>query len=274
MAPDYEADGVRLYRGDSLAVLPTLPAGSVDYVVTDPPYGQSNERWDRGVDPAVWRECLRVAKPNAALLSFAGSPTYHRIASGIEAAGWRVRQMWAWVYRDGMITSAWPKEGFDRLAPAMDPICYATRGKVLLPLERKGKPWALWSGKRTGELLSTRASPGKRLAAPGHWPRSVVCSEGVEGFQHFLLNRSSDRGGRTGHPNQKPLALMEWLLGKLPPGGTVLDPYCGSGTTGLACLQTGRKFVGVELDPAYHEIARKRLAGAHGPLFAPREVTA
>src|SRR5580692_2076877 len=124
--------GIDLRLGDCLAVLPSIPAGMISAIVTDPPYGQSNESYDRGVPPEVWRECYRVAAPNAALLSFAGGPTYHRIASDIEAAGWRVRQMWAWVYRDGMIASAYPREGFDRLAPAMDPICLATKGKVLL----------------------------------------------------------------------------------------------------------------------------------------------
>jgi DNA modification methylase len=257
-----------LHVGDCLEILPTLPAASVDCVVTDPPYGQSNEAYDRGVDPAVWRECFRVAKENAALLSFAGSPTYHRIASGIEAAGWKVRQMWAWVYRDGMITSAYPREGFDRLAPAMDPICYATKGKVLLNLEREGESWECWGG-RTGEEYSgrSRAIPA-RTKAPGHWPRSVICSPGLDGFQFFQLSRGSDRAGRTGHPNQKSLALMEWLLGKLPPGGVVLDPFAGSGTTLLAAVLEGRRAVGIEKDPGYAETARKRLAGAQGPLFA------
>src|SRR4051812_22276643 len=128
---------VTLHRGDCRDVLATLPAGSIGHVVTDPPYGQTNERYDMGVDPAVWRECYRVAADGAALLSFAGSPTYHRIASDIEAAGWTVRQMWGWIYRNGFMTSAYPKEGFDRLAPAFDPIVFATKGKVLLNLERE-----------------------------------------------------------------------------------------------------------------------------------------
>jgi DNA modification methylase len=252
--------------GDCLALLSALPDAWANAVVTDPPYGQSNEEYDRGVDPATWRECFRVAKPDAALLSFAGSPTYHRIALGIEAAGWKVRQMWAWIYRDGMITSAYPREGFDRLAPAMDPICFATKGKILLPLEREGEPWECWGG-RTGEEYSgrSRAIPA-RTKAPGHWPRSVLCSDGLDGFQFFQLSRGSDRAGRTGHPNQKPLPLMRWLLDKLPPGGVVLDPFAGSGSTGLACLRTGRRFVGVEIDPGYAATARHRIV-EDAPLF-------
>jgi hypothetical protein len=106
--------------------------------VTDPPYGQTNEKYDgkhaASMSSGVWRECARIASQNSCVVAFAGSPTYHRIASAIEDAGWAIRQMWGWAYADGMITSAWPKEGFDRLAPAFDPIVFATRGKVLLNL--------------------------------------------------------------------------------------------------------------------------------------------
>lgn len=260
-----------MYNGDALDVLRMLPDQCVNHVVTDPPYGQTNESYDPGIafDPAVWRECFRVAKPDAALIAFAGSPTYHRIASAIEAGGWKVRQMWAWVYRDGMITSAWPKEGFDRLASAMDPIVYATKGKVLLSLAREGGSWECWGG-RTGNPISTRAQLGRNTKGEGHWPRSVVCTDGVDGFQFFALSRGADRVNRTGHPNQKPLPLLEWLVSKLPPGGTVLDPFMGSGTTGVACFSEGFGFVGIEQDPDYHAAAERRIAAARAaaPLFA------
>jgi site-specific DNA-methyltransferase (adenine-specific) len=72
------------------------------------------------------------------------------------------------------------------------------------------------------------------------------------------------------HPNQKPLPLMRWCLSFLPEGCTVLDPFMGSGTTGVACVQTGRNFIGIEIDPAYFAIAEKRIAAARedAPLFA------
>lgn len=257
----------RLILGDCLDVLRSMPDASVDHVVTDPPYGQSNESYDQGVDPAVWQECFRVCKPNAALLSFAGSPTYHRIASGIEAAGWCVRQMWAWVYTDGLIASAWPKEGFDRLSPAMQPICFVTKGKVLLNVEREGDGWEMNSERKPG--FSERSGVATRNRAEGHWPRSVVCTSGADGFQFFRLNNSANRERKTGHPNQKPLALMRWLCQKLP-RGVILDPYAGSGTTLIAAMEEGHEAVGIERDPAYFAIAEKRLAQARlaHPLFA------
>ena len=252
-------------QGDCLDVIREMESGSVDAVVTDPPYGQTNEDYDRGVAPEVWSECFRIAKPDAALLSFAGSPTYHRIASDIEAVGWYIRQMWGWVYRDGFMTSAWPREGFDRLAPAIDPICYATKGKVLLALERDGQ--SEWKRERVGTercAYSQRAGGHGAAVASGHWPRSVIASEGLDGFQYFVLSRTNPslRDDRGKHPNQKPLSLMEWLLSKLPPNGTVLDPFAGSGTTGVAAVRLGHSFIGIEREQEYCEIARKRISEA------------
>jgi DNA modification methylase len=209
----YRQSAVTLYHGDCIDVLRTMPNASVDAVVTDPPYGQTNEAYDCPVafNPTLWRECCRVAKPNAALVAFAGSRTYRRIATAVEAGEWEVRQMWAWVYRDGMITSAYPREGFDRLAPAMDPIVYATKGKVLLRLEREGdKEWR--RGYRQCNLSARSNGDTATTTARGHWPKSLV-SDGVEPFEYFVYRRAKADPDTTGHPNQKPLTLMRWLVG-------------------------------------------------------------
>jgi site-specific DNA-methyltransferase (adenine-specific) len=267
---------IDLRLGDCLEVLKTLEAGSVDAVVTDCPYGQTNERYDSDIAfrADVWRECFRVAKPNAALVCFAGSPTYHRIASAIEAGGWRVRQMWGWVYRNGFMTSAWPKEGFDRLAPAMDPICYATKGKMLLNLCREGsETWRRDANSRGNATYSDRCSSHGLTESVGHWPRSIV-SDGSGEFSYFAMSPNSTRhkAERTGHPNQKPEDLIRWILSKIP-GDLVLDPFSGSGTAGAVCKQLGRSFIGIEIDPGYFDIAQKRIAAeqAKMSLFAGLE---
>jgi DNA modification methylase len=268
---------VTLLHGDCLRLMADIPAGSVDAVVTDPPYGQTNEVYDGSIafGPDLWRECFRVAKPNAALISFTGSPTYHRIASAIEAGGWKVRQMWGWVYRDGFMTSAWPKEGFDRLAPAMDPICFATKGKVLLNLEREGDHEWVRDEVRRGEggpSYSARSTSHGAEIGKGHWPRSIT-AEDVPGFEYFILSRTMGGYGwakeKTEHPNQKPIVLMRWLVSKLPPGFLVLDPFSGCGSTAVACVEEGMRFIGIELNPEYHAMASRRIAKAERsmPLF-------
>lgn len=78
-------------------------------------------------------------------------------------------------------------------------------------------------------------------------------------------------GGETGHPTQKPVALMQWCLERVK-GSTILDPFCGSGTTGVACAKLGRKFIGIEIEPRYFEIACRRIEDAYKQrdLFVPQ----
>ncbi len=92
-------------------------------------------------------------------------------------------------------------------------------------------------------------------------------------FRHLWSGayRASEAGQKSQHPTQKPITLMAWCMEqmKLPEGATVLDPYMGSGTTGIACIRTGRNFIGIEKDPEHFETARKRIEAelAQGDLF-------
>ena len=83
---------------------------------------------------------------------------------------------------------------------------------------------------------------------------------------HGMIRASKDERV---HPTQKPEAIMRWCLSFLPPGLTVLDPYMGSGTTGVACMQTGHPFIGIEIDPNYFAIAAKRIAAAGDACAKP-----
>lgn len=87
---------------------------------------------------------------------------------------------------------------------------------------------------------------------------------GPSRFFYCAKASRAERGEGNNHSTVKPLALLRWLctLTATPEGGTVLDPFMGSGTTGVACLQTGRRFIGVEIDPTYHAITAKRLREA------------
>lgn len=89
-------------------------------------------------------------------------------------------------------------------------------------------------------------------------------------FRHMWLGvqRASEIGKPRLHPTQKPVKLMEWVMkvSGVPQNGTVFDPYMGSGTTGVACANTGRRFIGVERDPNYFAVAQDRIATAYAPL--------
>jgi len=110
-----------IYTGDCLDVLKTLPADSVDAIVTDPPYGLAfmGKKWDYDVpSEEIWRECLRVLKPGGHLLAFAGTRTQHRMAVRIEDAGFEIRDMIAWVYGSGFPKSLDVSKAIDKAAGA------------------------------------------------------------------------------------------------------------------------------------------------------------
>jgi site-specific DNA-methyltransferase (adenine-specific) len=119
--PYYDHAGITLYHGDCLNVLATLPAESVDSIVTDPPYGLSfmGKKWDYDVPSVeIWEQCLRVLKPGGHLLAFAGTRTQHRMAVRIEDAGFEIRDMIAWVYGSGFPKSLDVSKAIDKAAGA------------------------------------------------------------------------------------------------------------------------------------------------------------
>jgi hypothetical protein len=334
---------VRIIEGDCLEALPTLETGSVDAVVTDPPYSLDfmGKKWDAEL-PGIehWRAVLRALKPGGYLLAFGGTRTYHRLACAVEDAGFEVRDCLMWLYGSGF-----PK-GKGCLKPAYEPILLARRPgpRVLLlgvdecrvPAERNdlGDP-ARFDGLKAkcspGWLRPHHATPVvderqreamERAATLGRYPGNLAhdgSDEVLEAFAAFGERKSggkpgatyerppggncygegktwgaagshsdagsaarffycakaskSERGEGNTHPTVKPLSLLCWLVRLVcPPGGTVLDPFAGSGTTGGACLREGRNAVLIEREPAYVEILRRRLAAETdpGPLFSQR----
>jgi len=121
--PVIEFDGVRVFHGSNLDVLPSLPDNSVDSIVTDPPYelGFMGKSWDSsGIAYSVelWQECLRVLKPGGHLLAFGGSRTWHRLAVAIEDAGFEMRDSIAWLYGSGFPKSLDVSKAIDKAAGA------------------------------------------------------------------------------------------------------------------------------------------------------------
>lgn len=120
----------RVILGDCLEVMRGMESGSVDAIVTDPPYGLSfmGKKWDYDVpSEAIWRECLRLLKPGGHLLAFAGTRTQHRMAVRIEDAGFEIRDMIAWVYGSGFPKSHNGEWGGTALKPALEPITVARK---------------------------------------------------------------------------------------------------------------------------------------------------
>jgi DNA modification methylase len=305
-----------LLHADSLALLPELPAGSVEAVVTDPPYGIGfgGEAWDSGklTDAATFQqwttewasEVLRVLKPGGWLAAFGTPRTVHRMVAGIEDAGFEIRDQLLWLYAQGVPKSHRRVDGLgSTLKPAYEPVLLARK-----PIE--GTLDANLAAHGTGALEVDAARIPRQEGGRGFWPANVALSHGPrcrpghcrsdcpvalldteprpgrEVSRLFFASKAArrereagcealplsevpiyPRGGgaaarlvRNIHPTVKPLALMRWIARLIcPPGGTVLDPFTGSGSTGAACVLEGRRFVGIERDGRYVPIASARL---------------
>ncbi|MCO4171828.1 DNA-methyltransferase [Aeromonas veronii] len=236
---------IDLFHGDCLDLLPTLSDGSIDMVLADPPYGTTQCKWDSVIDlAAMWRELERVCKPNAAIVMTAAQPfTAQLVCSNIGMFKYEI--IWEKGNATGFLNAKkQPLRAhesvlvFYRQQPTYNP--QMTSGHARKTSKRKTV-----NSECYGKALSLT-----EYDSTERYPRSV---------QFF----SSDKQRGSYHATQKPVALMEWLIRSFSnPGDEVLDFCMGSGTTGVACLNTGRNFVGIEKDAGIFNVAVSRLTEA------------
>jgi DNA modification methylase len=273
---------VDLVHGDCREALRVIRTGSIDAIITDPPYeiGLANREWDQSgiaYDVAVWRECLRILKPGGYLLAFGATRTYHRLACAIEDAGFTIRDSLHWVTGQGF-----PKG--ENLKPSHEPIVLARKGDGagFLNIDAcrtdvgrhpanflMDEETAAEMDKQSGLRPTSKTTSGARSASmfrPGKMnPQGPVY--GDEGgasrffpvFRYVRKANRRERGEYNDHLTVKPIELMEWLVNLVSkPGDRIVDPFMGSGSTGLAAVGLGRKFVGIDRDRNNVEIARRR----------------
>lgn len=244
---------VRIITGDCRAVLPTFPAESFDCILTDPPYGETSLVWDRTV--RGWaREALRVVKPTGSMWVF-GSLRFF-LDAGAEFAGWRMSQEIVWEKHNGTGLFNDRFRRVHELAVHFYPEASKwadvfkepqfTNDVTARTVRKKGRP-AQWIG-ATGETVYKSQDGGPRLM------RSVI--------------QVRSEHGRAEHPTQKPVGILEPLLRyACPSGGTVLDPFGGSGSTAIAAKAIGAIATLIDLNPEYSDMQRSRLE-LDAPLFA------
>ncbi|MDM5138471.1 site-specific DNA-methyltransferase [Aeromonas bestiarum] len=234
---------MKLLHGDCLSLLPSLPDNSIDMVLADPPYGTTQCKWDSVIDlPAMWRELERVCKPNAAIVMTAAQPfTAQLVCSNMGMFKYEI------IWEKGNAT------GF--LNAKKQPLRAHESVLVFYRQQPTYNPQMTSGHARKTSKRKTVNSEcyGKALALTEYdsterYPRSV---------QFF----SSDKQRGSYHATQKPVALMEWLLQSFSnPGDVVLDFCMGSGTTGVGCINTGREFIGMEMDAEIFEVAQARIS--------------
>ncbi|MDX7778325.1 site-specific DNA-methyltransferase [Aeromonas hydrophila] len=236
---------LELLHGDCLDLLPSLADGSIDMVLADPPYGTTQCKWDSIIDlQAMWRELERVCKPNAAIVMTAAQPfTAQLVCSNMGMFKYEI--IWEKGNATGFLNAKkQPLRAhesvlvFYRQQPTYHP--QMTSGHARKTAKRKTV-----NSECYGKALSLT-----EYDSTDRYPRSV---------QFF----SSDKQRGSYHATQKPVALMEWLIRSFSnPGDVALDFCMGSGTTGVACMNTGRSFIGMENDRDIFEVAVSRLTAA------------
>ena len=219
-------EGVLLMQGDCLELLKDIPDGSVDMVLTDPPYGiDYQSQWKK--NKSEWMPKIkndkrpfidfiplikRVLTPTGCVMVFTRWDVQQKFIDEMNGNGLKVKNVLIW----------------DKEIHGMGDLkhSFASRYESIIFSSEKG---FLFNGKRPQDIIK---------------------------FRRVLPNELK-------HPNEKPVGLLEWLVSKCTrQNETVFDPFMGSGSTGAACVNTGRNFIGMELDPGYFEVAKRRIEEA------------
>ena len=248
---DFKDENIWLMQGDCLERMKEIPDGSVDLILCDLPYGTTACKWDSVIPfEQLWEQYKRVTKENSAIVLTASQPfTSALVMSNISM----FKYEWIWQKNAGS------NFGTVRYQPMKEHESVLVFGVK--------KP-------HYNPIKQPRSEAGMRMVAAGVKSKASKGDDVYGGLNQGYDNSSCDptmrypssvqkfNRERGLHPTQKPIALMEYLVRTYTnEGDVVLDNCMGSGTTGVACSNTGRRFIGVELDENYFDIAKKRITG-------------
>jgi site-specific DNA-methyltransferase (adenine-specific) len=242
---------IRLYRADCLDSMAQLPPKSVDLVLADLPYGATRQKWDKMIPcDQLWQAYARVCKPNANII-FTATMRFAANLITSNPKGFRYELVWGKNKPTGFLNaSRMPLRQHELIL-----IFQNTGIGIYHPQKSSGHP-------------PLHAFTKHDATAPGVYGamRNGNCSSGSTERQptsllHFPVVNNDDP--RRIHRNQKPVSLLDYLIRSYSdPGDTVLDNTMGSGSTGTACINTGRNFIGIEKDAKYFMGAVKRIGSA------------
>ncbi len=227
---------INLMQGDCLELLKNIPDGSVDLILTDPPYGTTACKWDSVIPfEPMWAELKRIIKPNGAIVLFGSEP----FSSALRMSNIK-QYKYDWV---------WKKRAVNFLNAKKQPLREVENIMVFnslfyYPQDLIYKPRV---NKRSNSTETNGAHGLSNLSEYTNYPKNI-------------LEFKNERGL---HPTQKPVALLEYLIKTYTQENeTVLDFTMGSGSTGVAARNLNRSFIGIELDEKYFDIAKERIENA------------
>lgn len=229
-----------LRQGDCLELMKDIPDKSIDMILCDLPYGTTRNKWDSVISlDELWKHYERIIKNNGAIVLFA-QPPFNLTLGCSNLKMFRYEWIWEKSKATGHLNAKkCPMKAHENILVFYKNLpIYNPQGLVKkeIPTIRKGK---------NGNGSNYGKSDKDAVQEFENYPRDVLCFGSK---------------GKTVHPTQKPLALLEYLIKTYTnEGDVVLDNCMGSGSTGVACVNTGRKFIGMELEEKYFQIAQKRI---------------
>lgn len=233
---------MELKFGDCLDKLTEISDASVDMILTDLPYGTTACSWDSIIPlDKLWEQYNRVVKENAAMVFTASQPFTTILASSNIK---NFRYEWIWQKPQGtnpMNAKIMPLKSHENIL-----VFYKTK-PTYNPQMTKGTPYGGFKSETStiGEVYGRAKSVHRDNPEGTRYPKTILSFKQEKGL----------------HPTQKPIPLMEYLIKTYTnEGDVVLDSTMGSGTTGVACLNTSRKFIGIEKDPIYFQKAQERIS--------------
>lgn len=240
---------INLFQGDCLEVMKGIPDGSVDLILTDMPYNTTSCKWDTKVNlDAFWEEVKRIRKPNSATVATGSQPFTSVLGfSNIK----ELKYSWQWVKSRAtghLNAKKMPMKNLeDVLVFYKKPPTYNPQGVVECDIQQHNSKSHSLRGKIT--------DPTSTVTGGIEFKPYI---QKLTNYPKQLIEVPSE--GSTVHPTQKPVELMEYLISTYSnTGETVVDMFMGSGTTGVACKNLNRKFIGIELDETYFNIAKERI---------------
>ena len=234
---------VQLLHGDCLELMKDIPDGSIDMILCDLPYGTTACKWDSVIPfEPLWAQYKRIIKDNGAIVLFGSEP----FSTELRRSNLKMYKYdWIWEKEQGanfMLCRFQPYKVHENIS------VFSKNRHIYFPQMTEGKPYI--SGKGTSGDITGNVKKVQTKNNGTRYPRSV---------QRF----NTDKSKGSLHPTQKPVALLEYLIKTYTNEcEVVLDNCMGSGSTGVACVNTGRKFIGMELEEKYFNIAKDRIMQA------------
>lgn len=245
-----------LQQGDCLDLMKSLEDKSVDLILCDLPYGTTKNKWDSVIDlELLWEHYNRIIKDRGAILLFAQTP-FDKVLGVSNLENLRYEIIWQKTAPTGFLNAKkMPMKAHENI------LVFYKKLPTYNPQMTQGHPRKVSSKKSRSE--SAKRHSEKSLKGESNYGVFANDIEGYDSTERYPLSVqvfAKDQQKENCHPTQKPVALLEWLLKTYSnEGDLVLDNCMGSGSTGVACVNLNRNFIGMELTEQYFEIAKERI---------------